>query len=654
MIDNAIQMIDLNALGSSVELSNIFLPSTISTVSDSECTSNIRFTEIDVDPSNSFFCSVNGILFSKDMKTLICFAKKDICEYTIPSTVTFIRKSAFISSNLHVINIPSSVEYIDPTAFCNCSELESISVDFENKHFQSIDGILFSKDIRTLLLYPPRKENREYIIPLSVFSISKNAFYSCRDLRQISITSNLKLIEQPAFFECAYIDNIVVDPNNTSFSSIDGVLFSKSLKSLIFYPPRKANKEYSIPMGVEYICDYSFLRSVNLFSVTISSSVQSIGNSAFAHCFNLQSITLENGVKSIGSNAFNDCQLIPFITIPSSVISIGDYAFSECIKLSSVFISKSVNYLGKSLFDYCLCLKQVLVDHNNPFFRCIKGVFYSKDMKTLIYSEQKDNTTFSIPSSVTQIEDSAFSGCLKMKSIMIPSTVTSIGQKAFSTCHSLTSISIPRNIASIQKFTFYFCYSLNSISIPESVTFIDEYAFARSNNLYEIKLPSKLVTINHFAFAWCYKLNIINLPKSLEFLGNCVFFNCIGLTHIVIPPGIRKISIGLFNGCDHLSSIILPETLISIDQEAFIHCIKLAHIELPASVITISERAFADCKSLTSILIPMNVKSMANNVFEDCTELKSITFQSNFLFKNNTEFWKNFPPNCEITFPSDY
>ena len=126
---------------------------------------------------------------------------------------------------------------------------------------------------------------------------------------------------------------------------------------------------------------------------------------AFDGCSGLTSLTIPSSVTSIGEYAFNGCSGLTSLTIPSSVTSIGESAFYGCSGLTSLTIPSSVTSIGESAFYGCSGL-----------------------------------TSLTIPSSVTSIGELAFFGCSGLTSFTIPSSVTSIGWGAFCGCSGLTSI----------------------------------------------------------------------------------------------------------------------------------------------------------------------------------------------------------------------
>ena len=180
-----------------------------------------------------------------------------------------------------------------------------------------------------------------------------------------------------------------------------------------------------------------------------SRSVTSLGTNSFAFNSSLTSVTIPNSVTSIGSEAFLNCNNLSNVTIGTNVTNIGDYAF-DGTSLTSINIPGSVANIGVGLLSFCTSLTAINVNTNNPAYVSLAGVLFNKRATSLIeYPAGKVGTFYTIPDSVTSIEDDAFDECTNLTSLTIPESVTNIGDGAFGLCISLSSLTIPNSVTSL-------------------------------------------------------------------------------------------------------------------------------------------------------------------------------------------------------------
>lgn len=198
-------------------------------------------------------------------------------------------------------------------------------------------GVKYSAD-RKKLIRAPRILKGVYSVLDGTVVICDEAFSDCRYLQQINIPESVTCIGDSAFSSCFYLKEIKVSDSNKTYRSIDGVLYTKDLKTIIRYPKGKENKKFVIPAGVTNIGNEAFRNCWNLQEITLPSSVTSIVNEAFRSCWNLQEITLPSSITSIGDFAFLDCDYLQEITLPSSVTSIGANVFVWCENLKRINI----------------------------------------------------------------------------------------------------------------------------------------------------------------------------------------------------------------------------------------------------------------------------------------------------------------------------
>ncbi len=208
-------------------LTSVTIGGGVTKIDDSAFEGCSGLKEINVNENNEIYKSVDGVLFNKDMTVLLTCPSGKEGSYIIPDSVVVIMFDAFDGCTvLESVTIGKGVKYTSVydeseseyyydfytkyNVFKSCTSLKEITVDEENEYYKSVDGVLFNKNMRSLITYPVGKEGA-YVVPDSVIQIEMCAFYGCTGLTSIEITKNVYHILPGAFIGCKNLKNVVIN-----------------------------------------------------------------------------------------------------------------------------------------------------------------------------------------------------------------------------------------------------------------------------------------------------------------------------------------------------------------------------------------------------------------------------------------------------------
>lgn len=211
----------------------------------------------------------------------------------------------------------------------------------------------------TVVSVPNKSTITEIVIPdeYEGAPVTKIADFSATNLEYVtafSIGKNVKEIGVWALENNQRVTAFEVDEENEHFCDVDGVLFTKDMKTLLFYPIAKdlveeknaegniiEVSEYTIPDGVETIRTKAFYKSYPLKKITIPDSVKRIEEKVFFRCDKIGELKLPQSLEFIGKDAFSYCYGLKEINIPANIKQIDEYAFYNCTNLLNVNIDNT-------------------------------------------------------------------------------------------------------------------------------------------------------------------------------------------------------------------------------------------------------------------------------------------------------------------------
>ena len=422
----------------------------------------------------------------------------------LPKELKKIGYEAFYSCyNLKNITIPDGVTIIDEWAFEDCESLETI------------------------------------VIPDSVTTIGDKAFSGCSSLTDITIGKGVTSIGDGVFRGCSNLKYITVADDNEYYKTIDGSLYTKDGKTLIYYLSAEQDSDVVIPYGVTSIGNYAFSGCSSLTSVEIPDSVTSIGSYVFDGCSGLTSVVIGDSVTSIGSYAFSGCSGLTSVVIPDSVTTIDEQAFSYCSSLTSVVIPDSVTTIGRAAFYGCSSLAEITV----PFVgKTLNGTTNTNFGYIFGASSSNYNNNY-VPSSLKKVTIAG----------------GNIANGSFCYCRNLTSVVIGEGVTSIGAWAFEECTNLTSVVIGDSVTEIGDSMFSQCSNLTSIIMGNSVSNIKSQAFFYCLSLKLIDFRRatSVPTVSEVATFQGVNKAcQIVVPDSLYDTWVSATNWSTQASKII--------------------------------------------------------------------------------------------------
>jgi hypothetical protein len=434
-----------------------------------------------VSSANPDFASIDGVMFSKDESVLYEYpGGRTNSSYRIPGSVETVTSQAFASEYLKTMAIPSTVQTLG---------YEYVALDYlvfeGNSSITSVQGI---NNVQHIIYCG--SANPE--ITRFATSMYKSVECPASPTNVVAIATS-ETSASISFTAPASDGGEVIETYTATSSpgSITGQLFQAAAGTITVE---------GLTPGTDYTFTVTASNSIGTsLPSSASASITTLGEAPVStDCFIVVggvltdgtgcvgALTISNTVESIGDNAFYEISGLTSVTIPSSVTSIGSNAFAYT-GLTSVTIPSTVTFIGIDAFIGTGNLASFTVDPLNPNYKDIDGVLFNKLGTELIaYPASKAGTSYGIPNGVTSIVRRSFFGATTLTSIAIPSSVTTIGNQTFYATGNLNRITIPSSVTSIDYNAFQ-SSGIETITITSSATSIADDAFLGANALRTVR-----------------------------------------------------------------------------------------------------------------------------------------------------------------------
>lgn len=457
----------------------------------------------------------------------------------LPENLKVLKPEAFSDTYIDELYIPENMKYSKDIVLSGYKDKIKITVDQNNKDYESDEnGNIYAMNRTALLKYIPAEGETEFTVPDGVEYIGGYCFAHQKNLHKATFPDSVKEMGSHVFWYCDKLSEVRLSENLTAIPE-----YSFSHCPVL--------EKADIPSGVTEIGGYAFEFCYKLKDVTIPEAVSIIHEMTFYDCAIEGELVFSENVKKIGAHAFsrNDITKVTFlsddITLSYSVFvyckleevvfgtgkivldewmftgntnlkklsfpggnvtlgkrlfentgietleincnfdSISDQLYNEdefyntynVNNIKRLVIGKDVKDLNKLLY-LPASLEEIIVDEENPYYTATDDALYNKDMTVLLRV---------LPSA---------------KEYTFPETVREIGEMAF------------------QGLDITY-----KIHIPEGIEVIGERAFYKAN-LQRLDIPSTVKKIGDRAFAWTYLDTIVIHSKDIEHIDDNMFRGC--------------------------------------------------------------------------------------------------------------------------------
>ena len=554
------------------KIKTVILPNNLTELEVGICPFGSKLETIEISEDNKNYtlidnCLIKGntVVFGTRLSIIPAeYEYTDANNNTSKIKINKIGKCAFAGADISTVEIPSSVEIIEESAFEGCTGKTSLAL---HKGLTTIGNRAFANVALTDISFGTDSELKQ---------IGDEAF-SGAAIKQLSIPSTVKNIGNRAFANVALTD--ISFGTDSELKQIGDEAFSGA-----------TIKQLSIPSTVKTIGRKAFA-SAHLEKLTFETRIekghrvydlQNVGDTAFSNSLSLQHLVAPAGVIAKIKGSVADVQNIEIVgeddieagllaktrvsslSIGEGVKKIGDRAF-EGLEITSLTIPASVIEIGVGAFWHCPIETLAVAEGNTEYF-VKNNCLIDKTTHTLVAAF--DNGTIS--------KDFVWGGSDGKTKIF---DVTSIGYGAFAFA-KIESMVIPSNVKTIGEFAFAHS-ALKQVVIESGVKNIGAKAFYMSGNLQTVSVADSVQSIGRNAFEGTKYYADKENENGIVYIGKVAYVyrgNKADITDIEIKDGTVGIADHALGYMRNLKTITLPSSVKHIDSMAFLGCTNLKNI----------------------------------------------------------------------------
>lgn len=438
-------------------------------------------------------------------------ADANLTAVNLPETIESINVSAFAGSKIASLAIPSSCTFIGNSAFSRCVNLTSLEIPegvttLGNECFvgTSLESIVVPNSVTLMgtACMASLATLQSAVIGDGVKNIPANCFNNCTGLTELTLGNSVEQINGLALSGCSALEtlhlpaslhtfldralinmtslkSITVDPASEYLTSVDGVLFSKDMKTIVKYPIGLQSTTYTIPEGVENVATCCFDHMTTFTEVKVPSTLKTIGKygfwandhvtvfdlsntqleeveeGGFTMCTGVQTYKFPDTLRKLGDLVFYDNESATEINLGNGVESLGDNIFQRCYSLSTLHIPASVTYIGSDIFAECTSLETVTVSPESETFCVLDNILFTKNVDQLIkYPMVLENIDYTVPSTVKNIYFAAFANNSYLTKVNTGDGTEMIEAYAFRDCFNLEEVWLGSNLKELGDGAF--------------------------------------------------------------------------------------------------------------------------------------------------------------------------------------------------------